>query len=87
MSKVNLDLLVGYRFSTIEELTSKLKNWGAENPNVFESGFMDNLSEDGDFQLDGCVNKDSDDDSDYFTLYYIRDRANNYYITETTYWS
>ena len=87
MSKVNLDLLVGNRFSTIEELTSKLKNWGAENPHVFESGFMDNLSEDGDFQLDGCVNQGSDDDSDYFTLYYIRDRANNYYITETNYWS
>ena len=85
MSKVNLDLLVGNRFSTIEELTSKLKNWGAENPNVFES--ESELLEDGDFQLDGCVNESSDDDSDYFTLYYIRDIANNYYITETTYWS
>ena len=85
MSKVNLDLLVGNRFSTIEELTSKLKNWGAENPHVFES--ESELLEGGDLQLDGCVNKDSDDDSDYFTLYYIRDRQNNYYITETTYWS
>ena len=85
MSKVNLDLLVGYRFSTIEELTATLKNMGAENPHTFES--ESELLGDGDFQLDGCVNKDSDDDSDYFTLYYIRDKANNYYITETTYWS
>ena len=85
MSKVNLDLLVGYRFSTIEELTATLKNMGAENPHAFES--ESELLEGGDLQLDGCVNKDSDDDSDYFTLYYIRDRQNNYYITETTYWS
>ena len=85
MSKVNLDLLVGYRFSTIEELTATLKNWGAENPHVFES--ESEILEDMDFQLDGCVNQGSDDDSDYFTLYYIRDRQIDYYITETNYWS
>jgi hypothetical protein len=85
MSKVHLDLLVGNRFSTIEELTATLKYMGAENPHAFES--ESELLEDGDFQLDGCVNEGSDDDSDYFTLYYIRDRANNYYITETNYWS
>jgi hypothetical protein len=85
MSKVNLDYLVGNRFPTIEELTATLKNWGAENPHVFES--ESEILEDMDFQLDGCVNQGSDDDSDYFTLYYIRDKANNYYITETNYWS
>ena len=85
MSKVNLDYLVGNRFNTIEELTATLKNWGSENPHVFES--ESELLENFDLQLDGCVNKGSDDDSDYFTLYYIRDRANNYYITETNYWS
>lgn len=85
MSKVNLGYLVGNRFPTIEALTQALKNLGTENPHVFES--ESELLECGDFQLDGCVNQGSDDDSDYFTLYYIRDRANNYYITETNYLS
>jgi hypothetical protein len=84
MSKVNLHYLVGNRFPTIEALTETLKNWGAENPHVFES--ESEILEGMDFQLDGCFNKGSDDDSDYFTLYFIRDRANNFYITETSAW-
>ena len=84
MKAINLDLLLGSRFSSIKELTLTIKNLGAIKPHVFKS--ESELSKDGDFMLDGCVNKGSDNDEDYFTLFYIIDRAKNYYITETNYW-
>jgi hypothetical protein len=84
MESKTLDKLVGCRFSSLGQLERKLITLGAKKPNVFES--ESDLTEDCDFMIDGCIDLDSDNDEDYFTLYYLKDRANNYYITETAFW-
>lgn len=83
--KIDLDKLIMSRFESNEQIEEKLKEMGAKNPTVFES--ESEITEDQDMMFDGCLNKGSDEDSDYFTLFYIIDRANNFYITETNYWS
>ena len=85
MKAKTLDKLVGGRFTSLEELEKYLEFLGAENPHVFES--ESDLTEECDFMLDGTIKKDSDNDEDYFTLYYLRDRSNFYYITETNFWA
>ena len=85
MKAETLDKLVGSRFTSLEHLEEYLKILGAENPHVFES--ESDLTANCDFMLDGTIKKDSDDDEDYFTLYYLKDRSNFYYITETNFWS
>ena len=85
MKAKTLDKLVGCRFNSLEDLEEYLKVLGAENPHVFES--ESDLTEECDFMLDGTVKEDSDDDKDYFTLYYLKDRSNFYYITETNFWA
>ena len=85
MKAKTLDKLIGSRFTSLEHLEKYLKVLGAENPHVFES--ESDLTADCDFMLDGTIKKDSDNDEDYFTLYYLKDRSNFYYITETIFWS
>ena len=88
MSRVNLDYLVGCRFSTIEEIGDSLLDNGAENPYVYESDTDAVELFKSDFSLDGCLNLNEDEDGDDgFTLFYIKDNEDNYYITETMYWS
>ena len=80
-----INFIVGHRFSNVQEVSDKLQELGAKTPNVFES--ESDLTEEGDFMLDGCLELGSDDDTEHFTLHYLRDRANNYYITEANYWA
>ena len=73
------------RFENLKQITDRLKEFGAENPHVFHS--ESERLEDQDFILDGTLKKESDEDFNYFTLYYIKDNAGNYYITESNFWA
>lgn len=73
-----MEKLVNKRFGSIDEIIDYLQKVGYKEVNVFES--ESNLLDGLDFQLDGCV-----DDKD-FTLCYLKDRSNKYYITESWVW-
>jgi len=79
-----IDKLEHRRFASLLDIENVLRQWAAVDPHVFLSD--SEISFGGDLMLDGSTNKNSQDDSDFFTLYYLLDRAGNYYITETNYW-
>jgi len=86
MSKINLECLVGCRFSDVDKVMSKLTELGAKNPHVLES--ESNKIEGQDDMLDGCLNANpiNDEENDDFSLFYIKTNSNQYYITEVNQW-
>lgn len=76
--------LVGKRFDSLQTIEKDLKLLGATMPRVrlSESERYTEL----DFMIDGTVNTFSQDDKDYFTLFYLKDNTGNYFITEANYW-
>tara|TARA_R110000851_G_scaffold327919_1_gene497993 strand:+ start:413 stop:664 length:252 start_codon:yes stop_codon:yes gene_type:complete len=82
---MNLEQLVGRRFNDINHIETTLKELGATEPNVIESNSL--LVEGQDLMLDGSLDSRlSADENDDFSLFYIKTRTNQYYITEVNFW-
>jgi len=87
MTSQTLDTLVGRRFKNLEDIKQALKNIGASNPDIhFYDGEEDEFEDNIDLCIDGVIDIESNNDRDYFTLHYIVDRVNQFYITETRFW-
>ena len=86
MSKVNLECLVGNRFSDVDNIISKLTKLGAKDPQVFIS--ESDKVEGQDDMLEGCLNTNpiNDEENHDFSLFYIKTNENKYYITEVNQW-
>ncbi len=76
--------LVGKRFSSLKTIEEDLKLLGATMPRVHYSESIKFVEQD--FMIDGTLDIYSQNDEDYFTLFYLKDNAGNYFITEANYW-
>ncbi len=69
--------LIGNRYKNLEELKTDLeKLHNCKVVNIFES--ESERLEDSDFMID----YELENDNDVYTIFYLLDNANNYYITE-----
>jgi len=97
MSKIQVELekFVGRRYKRLEDIQIDMKKLGFPDPCVGEDQFP--IDEEDQSPIDGndhelicCLNPELDEAlaSNYqdFTLYYLKDRCNNYYITEVNTW-
>lgn len=78
--------LVGYRFSDLEEIKYILKGLGAVDPHVGIDSNPERL--DGlDLELICCLDQNNDEGKYCdFTLFYIKDLSDRFYITEVNLW-
>ena len=84
-AKKNVYTLVGRRFSTIEDILQELTKLGAIDPGVSEADNVDYIVG-TDWCLDCCLDNSKHAVNNYdFTMFYLRDRDNNYYITEVNF--
>ena len=87
MERINLDLLVGYRFEKLSHIEDEIKSLG-DYPNLSLCLDNENECEDLDFKISGVLDEikseEGNGDGD-FTLFYINDNQGNLYITETMY--
>lgn len=70
--------LVGFRFSVIESIINRIEEDTNEKVLLIKS--EDQSSSDLDLLLDGEIGNEN-----YFGLFYLKDRAGNFYITEVSY--
>jgi hypothetical protein len=80
-----LEKFVGRRYKRLEDIINDLKVFGYPTPTVGED---QSPIEGADHQLICSLNTNLTEGKDYqdFTLYYLKDRVNNYYITEVNPW-
>lgn len=72
-----MDKLIGKRFKNLKDLKTDLeKLHNCKVVNIFES--ESERLEDSDFMID----YELENDTDVYTIFYLKDNANNYYITE-----
>ena len=71
-----LEDLVGRRYATLEQLKNDIEALSGKKVNtIFES-------EDVFAELDYMIDYEFEEQDDVYTLFYLKDNANNYYITE-----
>ena len=81
-----LDSLLHKRFVSLESINDYIKSYGYKNTVVIKNEFE--IFEDYDYLLDGSLNTNSENGKyDDFSIWYIFDNADNYYITEVAYWN
>lgn len=79
-----LDSLLYKRFESLENINNYIKSNGYKDAVVIKNEFE--TFEDSDYLLDGSLNPNSENGKyDDFSIWYIFDNANNYYITEVAY--
>ena len=79
-----LDSLLYKRFESLENINNYIKSNGYKDAVVIKNEFE--TFEDSDYHLDGSLNPNSENGKyDDFSIWYIFDNANNYYITEVAY--
>ena len=81
-----LDSLLHKRFVSLESINDYIKSYGYKNTVVIKNEFE--IFEDCDYLLDGSLNPNSENSKyDDFSIWYIFDNTDNYYITEVAYWN
>lgn len=73
-----LEKLVGSRFKSVEQISDMIEKYTGYECVVFESE-SDMIYGTTDYTLDYYF---KDDENEIFTIWYLKDRAGNYYITE-----
>ena len=76
-----LESLVCGRFKTVDDIANEIEKLTGEKCVVFES--ESDLLDDTDYMLDYYFPDSEDIEEDFVgTIFYLKDRAGNYYITE-----